>query len=81
MGIHCTRSSLSFWGSLHSSAWAQGRGYSGFRRRNSWEWKVGEVLLRDGFRLVWLEEQNGSEKKDFHESGGEKKRRRNLGLK
>lgn len=41
----------------------------------------GEVLLRDGFRLVWLEEQNGSEKKDFHESGGEKKRRRNLGLK
>lgn len=41
----------------------------------------GEVVLRDGSRLVWLEEQSRSEKTDFHESGGEERRRRDLGPK
>jgi len=37
------------------------------------------VVLGDSSRLVWLEEQRGSEKTDFHESGTEERGRRDLG--
>lgn len=35
----------------------------------------GEVVLGDSSRLVWLEEQRGSEKTDFQESGAEERGR------
>lgn len=43
--------------------------------------KGGKLILRDNSRLVWLEEQNGSEKIDFHESEGDEVGRRDLGQK
>lgn len=43
--------------------------------------KGGKLILRDNSRLVRLEEQSGSEKIDFHESGGNEVGRRDLGQK
>lgn len=39
------------------------------------------MVLGDGSRLSWLEEQSGSKKTDFYESGGKEKGRRDLGPK
>lgn len=43
--------------------------------------KGGKLILRDNSRLLWLEEQNGSEKTDLHESGGNEMGRKDLGQK
>lgn len=37
------------------------------------------MVLGDSSRLVCLEEQRGSEKTDFHESGAEERERKDLG--
>lgn len=41
----------------------------------------GKAVLRDSFSLVWLEEQHGPGRTDFHKSGGEEKGRMDVGPK